>query len=98
MDLPSKKLWPIYYRMIKHPQCFNNVLVSTSIYRGSHFILTIAQKKLKEKQYARAADFAEDVELIFSNAMQFNQEGTQIWLDALTMRVCLNQSLLRHTS
>lgn len=49
------------------------------------------QKKLKDKQYSGAAEFADDVELIFSNAMQFNQENTQIWFDAVTMRVSADQ-------
>ncbi|TEB09358.1 hypothetical protein FA13DRAFT_1806637 [Coprinellus micaceus] len=73
-ELPSKKLWPVYYKMIQQPQCFNNIL-----------------KKLKDKQYSSAAEFAEDVELIFSNAMQFNLENTQIWLDALAMRNMFRQ-------
>ena len=34
-------------------------------------------------------DFANDVELVFSNALEFNQEHTQIWEDAVTLRVRL---------
>jgi len=27
MEFPSKKLWPGYYKVIKKPQCFENVFV-----------------------------------------------------------------------
>ena len=32
-------------------------------------------------------DFAKDVEIVFSNALEFNQEHTQIWEDAVALRV-----------
>ncbi|KAG7452277.1 Bromodomain-containing protein [Guyanagaster necrorhizus] len=43
-------------------------------------------KRIKRKEYAAADDFANDVELVFSNALAFNQEHTLIWEDALTLR------------
>ncbi|TBU40013.1 Bromodomain-containing protein [Dichomitus squalens] len=43
-------------------------------------------KKLKRKEYHRPFDFANDVELVFSNALEFNQEHTQIWEDATALR------------
>ncbi|KAJ3569728.1 hypothetical protein NP233_g4869 [Leucocoprinus birnbaumii] len=43
-------------------------------------------KKLKRKDYHTSADFASDVELIFSNAMDFNLPHSGIWEDALTLR------------
>jgi len=46
-----------------------------------------SQKHVKCKEYSSLSDFAEDVELVFSNAMSFNQEHTQIWEDALSLRV-----------
>lgn len=45
------------------------------------------QKKLKRKEYHTPTDFANDVELVFSNALEFNQEHTDIWEDALVLRV-----------
>ncbi|PPR01936.1 hypothetical protein CVT24_001275 [Panaeolus cyanescens] len=74
MQLPSRKLWPQYYKEIKHPQCFDNVY-----------------KKIKRKEYRSAAEFAADTELIFSNATTFNQEYTQIWNDAVTLREYFKQ-------
>ncbi|KAF6766736.1 RSC complex protein [Ephemerocybe angulata] len=47
--------------------------------------------KLKRKEYFGANDFAADVELIFSNAMAFNLEHTQIWEDALALRNTFRQ-------
>lgn len=29
MELPSKKDWPMYYKQIKRPQCFENIFVRT---------------------------------------------------------------------
>ncbi|THH27664.1 hypothetical protein EUX98_g6524 [Antrodiella citrinella] len=43
-------------------------------------------KKLKRKEYHTPTDFANDVELVFSNALEFNQEHTDIWEDALVLR------------
>ncbi|KAF9074860.1 Bromodomain-containing protein [Rhodocollybia butyracea] len=48
--------------------------------------LEAIQKRLKRKEYSTSAEFAADVELVFSNAMDFNMEHTQIWEDALTLR------------
>ncbi|KAF7796572.1 hypothetical protein EIP86_007753 [Pleurotus ostreatoroseus] len=69
MELPSKKLWPMYYKQIKRPQCIENVF-----------------KHLKRKEYTTSLDFANDVELVFSNALEFNMEHTPIWEDAIVLR------------
>ncbi|KIP11141.1 hypothetical protein PHLGIDRAFT_28067 [Phlebiopsis gigantea 11061_1 CR5-6] len=69
MELPNKKQWPIYYKLIKKPQCFENVF-----------------KRLKRKEYHSTTEFAGDIELVFSNALEFNQEHTQIWEDAVVLR------------
>lgn len=69
MELPSKKLWAIYYKTIKRPQCLENIF-----------------KRIKRKEYFDASEFAADVELVFANAMEFNQEHTPIWEDARTLR------------
>jgi len=34
-----------------------------------------------------SADFSKDVQLVFSNAMEFNSEGSQIHMDAQTLKV-----------
>ncbi|KAI0936955.1 hypothetical protein AcV5_004968 [Taiwanofungus camphoratus] len=43
-------------------------------------------KRLKRKEYHASPDFANDVELVFSNALEFNQEHTGIWEDAVVLR------------
>ncbi|KAG2156595.1 RSC complex protein [Suillus bovinus] len=43
-------------------------------------------KHLKRKEYQTSLDFANDVELVFSNALEFNQDHSQIWEDAVTLR------------
>ncbi|KAG7099648.1 hypothetical protein E1B28_001474 [Marasmius oreades] len=48
--------------------------------------LNFIMKRIKHKEYASSSQFAEDVELVFANALHFNQEGTVIWEDARTLR------------
>ncbi|RDB29274.1 Protein polybromo-1 [Hypsizygus marmoreus] len=43
-------------------------------------------KRVKRKEYHTAGEFAADVELVFANAMAFNQEHTGIWEDAKALR------------
>ncbi|KAH7925172.1 Bromodomain-containing protein [Leucogyrophana mollusca] len=43
-------------------------------------------KHLKRKEYPSSTEFATDVELVFSNALAFNQDHSQIWEDAVTLR------------
>ncbi|KAG1904739.1 Bromodomain-containing protein [Suillus fuscotomentosus] len=43
-------------------------------------------KHLKRKEYQTSLDFANDVELVFSNALEFNQDHSQIWEDAIILR------------
>ncbi|KAF8625192.1 hypothetical protein AX15_005497 [Amanita polypyramis BW_CC] len=43
-------------------------------------------KHIKRKEYPSVAEFATDVELVFSNALTFNQEHTLIWEDARVLR------------
>ncbi|KAJ7109887.1 Bromodomain-containing protein [Mycena epipterygia] len=74
IDLPSKKQWPQYYELIKHPECLDAIL-----------------KRVRHKEYGSSTEFADDVELVFSNAMEFNQDGTQIWEDALNLRDTFRQ-------
>ncbi|KAI0785390.1 Bromodomain-containing protein [Irpex lacteus] len=69
MELPNRKLWPSYYKLIKRPRSFEMIF-----------------KRLKRREYETPLDFANDVELIFSNALEFNQEHTQIWDDAIVLR------------
>jgi hypothetical protein len=45
------------------------------------------QKKLKRKEYHTSSDFSKDVQLVFSNATEFNAEGSQIHEDAQTLKV-----------
>lgn len=87
MHLPNKKQWAIYYKQIKTPQCVENIFVC------GFFLMSILlnsiwfQRKIKRKDYRTSAAFASDVELVFSNAMAFNQVHSGIWEDALALRV-----------
>lgn len=43
-------------------------------------------KRIKRKEYSTMAQFAADVELVFSNALSFNEEHSLIWEDAMTLK------------
>jgi hypothetical protein len=60
---------------------------SASVKFPVNIALKLYQKRIKRKEYYTMTDFADDVELVFSNAMAFNQDHTQIWEDALNLRV-----------
>jgi len=88
MELPSKKDWPTYYQEIKRPQCLENIFVRTVSVAVQSECNGHLQKHIKRKEYHTPGEFATDVELVFSNAMTFNQEKTPIWEDARALRVC----------
>ncbi|KAF7303191.1 RSC complex protein [Mycena kentingensis (nom. inval.)] len=48
--------------------------------------LKAIHKKLKNKAYTTMTEFADEVELVFANAMVFNMEHTQIWDDAFELK------------
>ncbi|KAF8527560.1 Bromodomain-containing protein [Hysterangium stoloniferum] len=74
MELPPKKIYPIYYKTIKKLMCFDTIF-----------------KKIKRKEYPTAGDFAADVELVFTNALTFNEEHSIIWEDATTLKAYFKQ-------
>ncbi|KAF8514758.1 Bromodomain-containing protein [Gautieria morchelliformis] len=69
MELPPKKIYPLYYKTIKRPICFEMIF-----------------KRIKRKEYKTTRDFAADVELVFSNALAFNEEHSVIWEDATALK------------
>ncbi|TDL20995.1 Bromodomain-containing protein [Rickenella mellea] len=44
-------------------------------------------KRIKRKEYETVADFMAEVELVFANALQFNDDHSPIWEDAVLLRV-----------
>jgi hypothetical protein len=71
----------------------NPSVSKTSSYASRHQTSTFIsppspQKKLKRKEYHTSAEFFKDVQLVVSNAMEFNSEGSQIHEDAQTLKVC----------
>jgi hypothetical protein len=49
--------------------------------------------KLEKKLYASHAEFGREFSLIFSNAMEYNRQDSQIYLDAQMLQVVLQQEL-----
>ncbi|KAF8336503.1 uncharacterized protein EI90DRAFT_3119741 [Cantharellus anzutake] len=50
-------------------------------------------KKLKKKAYANSSEFAADVELLFDNALKFNEDNSPVWLAAKTLRPIFREIL-----
>ncbi|CAE6487460.1 unnamed protein product [Rhizoctonia solani] len=46
----------------------------------------LIQKRIKQKGYASPKAFMDDVELVFSNAVRYNEDFSQIWEDAMYLR------------
>ena len=89
VELPSKKLWPVYYKTIARPICFEDIFVRITYPTPIEDVADVRmQKRLKRKEYSTSNDFAKDVELVFDNAIQFNADHTPIWEDAQQLRVC----------
>lgn len=89
MELPDKRAYPIYYKTIKRLMCFDTILVSqhASSHTQDKIKFFKKQKRIKRKEYATMAQFAADVELVFANALSFNEEHSPIWEDAMTLKV-----------
>src|SRR5580693_9801431 len=97
MELPNKKIWAIYYKTISRPMSFEKIYVHLFLfyYRWASIKLPSLQKHLKRKEYSHAAQFAQDVELVFSNAMQFNEDNTPLWEAARQLKVHISTSPVR---
>lgn len=54
---------------------------------GSPIAFDHIQAKVNKRGYKDVDEFKADVNLIFSNAMTYNEEESQIWQDAFAMRV-----------
>ncbi|KAL5535989.1 hypothetical protein ACEPAF_4083 [Sanghuangporus sanghuang] len=74
MELPSKKKWAIYYKLISRPICLEDIF-----------------KRIKRKEYHTIPDFINDVDLVFLNAMSFNEDHSPIWEDALALKTYFHQ-------
>ena len=85
MELPNKKLSPSYYKEIKKPQCFENIFVRVSLCQQSTLSHPFTAGKLERREFHRTTDFSKNSQLVFSNAMGFNSEGSQIHEDAQTL-------------
>jgi hypothetical protein len=82
--------------MIKHPIAFDTILVSPPLSFPYPLSLTLSppsnansrkQKKIKRKEYPSSNDFAADIELVFSNALAFNEDHSAVWEAAINLKV-----------
>lgn len=45
MDLPSRKKWPIYYKLIKRPICIEDIFVWPAFFRFASKVVTMFHRK-----------------------------------------------------
>jgi hypothetical protein len=69
---------PDYLIIIKHPMDFSTVKVSGAPSQPHNLILPCQQKKLESGQYQDMKAFAADVQLVFTNAITYNESESDI--------------------
>lgn len=52
--------------------------------------MDIIKKRIKSNYYKSVKQFREDWSLMFNNARTFNEEGSQVFIDADKMQVCIH--------
>lgn len=50
------------------------------------------QRRIKRKEYASPKAFMDDVELVFANAVTYNEDHSQVWEDAKLLQVSFGWS------
>uniref|UniRef100_A0A060TDA8 ARAD1D41888p n=1 Tax=Blastobotrys adeninivorans TaxID=409370 RepID=A0A060TDA8_BLAAD len=76
MDVPSKKDYPDYYKIIKNPSSFNTL-----------------RSQVEEGAAKDMNKFLELASVIFSNARQYNEEGSLVYADAEALQKQLNSKV-----
>ncbi|KAJ6577765.1 hypothetical protein B0H19DRAFT_1253076 [Mycena capillaripes] len=77
LKLPRRNVWPDYYKLIKEPISMANI------------------KTLSEKatHYTSIAEYRSDWHLMFSNAQQYNLDGSQVYEDAVHLQQIFDSKL-----
>ncbi|KAL8276216.1 hypothetical protein RQP46_011377 [Phenoliferia psychrophenolica] len=76
-DLPDRHDYPDYYILIKEPQSLNGIFVEC----GADS-LNRSQESVKKGVYSSPHAVAYDLFLVWSNAREYNQQGSQVYNDA----------------
>jgi ATP-dependent helicase STH1/SNF2 len=84
MEAPSKKEYPEYYEFIQRVICLNEIKVHS---RGGNVRRLTEQRNVKKGMYKSWGEFEADVELVWSNAFTFNEDGSQVYQDAKKLKV-----------
>ena len=61
-------------------------------------MLTVGKgRRVQRREYHTRTDLSKDIQLVFSNAMGFNSEESQIHEEAQTLKVCSLQAVVHHS-
>ena len=91
LDLVDRDSWPEYYEVHRaHP--FSSFVLSHIDFCARKVIpqprcIHGVQATLAQNKYKNALDAFEDLNLVFLNALHYNEDGSQIAKDAATLRV-----------
>lgn len=94
MELVDKEAWPEYYEVCNNDSRSNaNValMFSPEVIPEPRCINGI-QERIASNDYKDSLEIYEDLSLVFRNAMYYNEDGSQIWRDAATLKVCASLS------
>jgi hypothetical protein len=77
MELPNKKIWSNYYKTVSRQMSFEKIYVPHVTIQhlkveSDTLMDLLSETSSAEGVRSNIAQFTEDVELVFSNAMQFN--------------------------
>ena len=91
MDLPDKTAWSEYYEVrVEVRTCVRVVLIFSSLQViPQPRCLKGIQNNLSKNKYRDPLDVFTDLDLVFLNALYYNEEGSQIANDAATLKVCI---------
>jgi len=73
MELPSKKLWSDYCKVIKKPQRFENTFVRVSLSQRSTLSYPFTSEKVEGKECPTSADFP--AHLFEHDGIQFRRKS-----------------------
>jgi Bromodomain len=88
-SLPTVNFMQTIIRLSRRLCASNGFMYVLSWYYQSAVPNESFQKKIKRKEYYDASAFMADVELIFSNAIEYNADHSMIWEDAHSLRVSI---------
>ena len=92
LDLVDRDSWPEYYevrwRAASHRELYNLIYAAVKVIPQPRCINGV-KASLAQNKYKDPLDAFQDLQLVFLNALYYNEPGSQISKDASTLKVSL---------